>query len=153
MQQQSESRRFGLGIDTDNSPHLIEDGAVLNAVNLMVLRQAGQKAGRYDWIPGNLPVTAFNDILPSGTNELLGKCAYDETACLYFLILAADPEDSLIAEYNTVTGVARVVIEDAGVIGGFGWTTGMFIDCDVVEGVLKFVDGVHELRYVNLSDT
>lgn len=150
MPQQTETRLFSSGIDTDNALHAIENGSVLNMVNLRMLRQNGQSAGKVEWIPGNEMVAAVSNELPGGTNTLIGECVDDSTACIYMFIHNSSG-DHRITEYNTNTNFARTVIEDDAVIGGFGWTADMYIDAEAGDNVMYFVDGVHDLRYVNLT--
>lgn len=154
---QTESRLLANGIDTDNALPLIEGGSLLNAVNTRIQRQRGQRGGSVSFLRGNLEASAVTALLPTGTNTLIGKCVDDDSGCLYLFIHSARlVPGHCIIEYDAVANTARLVIEEADVTGGLGFTADMFIDCEVGEGpdgkLLFWADG-GELKYVNLSTT
>lgn len=150
MADQTENRRINGGLDTVTAPFDIKDGAFLNAVNFRtVSAQDGQQAGYGNFIEGNVEVASITAVLPAGDNILVGKTAAPEFRSIYLAFYNAT--GSFILAYNTSTDTAAIIFNDSKVDGGLAFTADMFVDMRVASGLLIWVTGVGDIRYLSLA--
>lgn len=154
MAQQKETRLFTGGMDSNTAPFAIEKNDFLNAVNIRAILNEGQRTGLLDAVPGTVYLQHFNNLLPSSNNVYIGS-AVDEITDNIYVFLVHNPSImtylGFIIKFESRTSLASIFIDEANVVGGFGWFDNTIISARIVDGILIFADGYNDIRYLDLS--
>jgi len=154
----TEIRLFNGGVNADDAPALIKNNELINAQNITISNPYGgpfggaQDSGAIHSIypPSDTSVSA---ILASdgGTHTLIGKWADSRINTIFFFFYQNAGLHKIIKLFDGLS--ASILLRDAAVIGGLGWTADMYISARMFGDLLIFTDGVHDTRFVNHTKT
>lgn len=150
MEKKSEIRLLTGGVNSDDTSNLIQPNELINAINVTghnSYDKNNQTVGALTPVYDSVPLSNVNLLLPTvGVNTLIGTFADEREGFVIYFFHNSLGLNRIIKSFDN-TGT--ILLTEGSVVGGLGWTSGMYISARTQGNILVFADGIHEVRYID----
>ena len=140
-------------LNKDDDYLIVKSVEMVDALNIQTSDDEGGNAGVLKNALGNVLVATgtSGDILPSGTNTVIGSTSCKQTGEIFYFVHNSDNNHS-IYQYTSIRNTVKLVYRDSAL--GFTATGFVKADCIVKENgetLLYFTDGITDPKKINAT--